>query len=78
MKPGLNVNMCQIVLHDSEDDVTWVYINMENRHPDETGSIPRINIEIPVRLNGNTDQISPDSEAIRKAKALLSHAVASL
>jgi hypothetical protein len=51
---------------------------MENRHPDETGAIPRINIEIPVRLNGKTDQISPDSEAIQKAKALLTHAVASL
>lgn len=78
MKPGLNVNMCQIVLHDSEDGVTWVYINMENRHADETGSAARISMEIPVRLNGNADQTSPDSEAVQKAKALLKHAIATL
>lgn len=78
MKPELNVNFCQIIPRNSEDDVAWVFINVEDRRPDENGLQARIKIEIPLRLVDADNQILPDSEAISKAKALLSSAISDL
>ena len=78
MKPDLHVNVCQIIPRNSDDDVAWVFINVEDRLPDESGSHARINIEIPMRLDACGDQPLAESEAIGKAKALLSSALSDL
>ena len=78
MKPELNVNVCQIIPRNSEDDVAWVFINVEDSRPDASGLQARIKIEIPLRLGDCDDQALPEGEAIRKAKALLSSAISDL
>ena len=78
MKPELNVNFCQIIPRNSEDDVAWVFINVEDRRPDENGLQARIKIEIPLRLEACADQTLAECEAIIKAKALLSSAILDL
>jgi hypothetical protein len=78
MKPELNVNICQITLQDNADDVQWVYIDVEDSRPDDTGSFGRIKLEIPVRLHDSRSRASSDSEAILKAKKLMACAIAGL
>ena len=79
MKPELNVDIYQVVTRNSnEDDVAWVYINIENSIPDETGSYPCVKVEIPVCMNGSTDLKTSESEAIRKAKVILASAMTGL
>jgi hypothetical protein len=78
MKPELNVNICQVATKNSEDNLAWVFIDVENTLPDDTGAHPRIKLEIPVRLDGGLDFASSESEAIRKAKNLLSCAISGL
>jgi hypothetical protein len=75
MKPDLNVNISQITLQDKANDVQWVYINLENSCPDETGSCARIKLEIPIRSHSTT---SSDADAIQKAKDLMACAIAGL
>ena len=78
MKPELIVNVCQIIPRNSEDDVAWVFINVEDGIPDEKGLHARINIEIPLRLEACANQSLAESEAISKARALLSSAISDL
>ena len=79
MKPELNVDIFQIVARNSEaDDIAWVYINVANSLPDDTGAHSCVKLEIPVRLDAGTDLASSESEAIRKAKNLLSCAITGL
>ena len=78
MKPELNVNICQVATKNSEDNLAWVFINVENSLPDETGAQPCIKLEIPVRLDDSRDLASSETEAIQKAKDLLSCAIAGL
>jgi hypothetical protein len=78
MKPELNVNVCQIIPRNTDDDVAWVFIQVENLLPDAGGSHARINIEIPVRLDACANQALAESEAISRAKVLLSSAIADL
>ena len=78
MKPELNVNICQVTTKNSEDNLTWVFIDVENSLPDDTGAHPRIKLEIPMRLNGGRDLASSETKAIQKAKDLLSCAIAGL
>ena len=78
MKPELIVNVCQIIPRNSEDDVAWVFINVEDGIPDAKGLQARINIEIPLRLDACKDQGAAESEAISKARALLSSAISDL
>ena len=78
MKRDLSVNICQITLQDKNDDIQWVYIDVEDRNPDDTGPCARIKLEIPIRMNGDQGKLSPDSEAILKAKKLMACAIAGL
>jgi hypothetical protein len=78
MKPELNVSICLVTTKNSDDNLTWVFIDVENNQPDDTGAHPRIKLEIPVRLNGGRDLASSETKAIQKAKALLSCAIAGL
>lgn len=78
MKPELNVNICQIIPRNSDDDVAWYFINVEHRLPDETGSRACIKIEIPVRLHPEENLSLTEPEVMQKAKALIRGAIASL
>ena len=78
MKPELNINICQVATKNSEDNLAWVFIDVENSLPDDTGAHPRIKLEIPVRLDDSRDLASSETEAIKKAKNLLSCAIAGL
>ena len=78
MKPDLSVNICQITLQDQNDDIQWVYIDVADRNPDDTGPCARIKLEIPIRMNGDRRKLSSDSEAILKAKKLMACAIESI
>jgi hypothetical protein len=78
MKPELNINICQVATKNSADNLAWVFIDLANSLPDDTGAHPRIKLEIPVRLNDGRDLASSETEAIQKAKNLLSCAIAGL
>ena len=78
MKPELNVNICQIVPRNSDDDVGWFFINVEHDLPDETGSCASIKLEIPVRLPPEADPYASEPEVMLKAQALMVSAMAVL
>ena len=78
MKPELNVTVCQIIPRNTDEDVAWVFINVEDRLAGESEPHARIAIEIPIRLEASDRHDLSESEAIRKAKTLLSSAIADL
>ena len=77
MESELNVNVCQIIPRNANDHVAWVFINVESLSED-TGSHARLKIEIPIRMDEGDTPIMTDIEAMRKAKALLTSAIADL
>jgi len=78
MKPELNVNICQIIPRNSDDDVGWFFINVEHSVPDDTGSRACIKIEIPIRLHPEANLSLTEPEVMQKAKDLMRGAIASL
>lgn len=78
MKPELNVNICQIIPRNSDDDIGWFFINVEHSVPDDTGSRACIKIEIPVRLSAEASLSLTEPEVMQKAKDLMRGAIASL
>ena len=74
-KSELNVNVCQIIPRNTDEDVAWVFINVEDNLPDDSGPHARIAIEIPIRLGVSGNRSLTESEAIRRAKTLLSSAI---
>ena len=78
MKPALNVNICQIIPRNSNDDVGWFFINVDHDLPDDTGSCASIKIEIPARLPPDADLSRTEPEAMQKAQDLMAGALAAL
>ena len=78
MKPELNVNICQIIPRNSDDDVGWFFINVDHDLPDDTGSCASIKIEIPVRLPPDADLSLTEPEAMQKARDLILGALSAL
>jgi hypothetical protein len=78
MKPGLNVNFCQIIPRNSEDDAGWFFINVEHCIPDDTGSRASIKLEIPVRVQPDENPPMSDPEVMQKAKDFMISAIAAL
>ena len=78
MKPELNVNFCQIIPRNSDDDIGWFFINVEHSLPDDTGSRPSIKLEIPVRLPPEEELALTEPDIMQKARALMISAMAAL
>lgn len=78
MKPELNVNFCQIIPRNSDDNVGWFFINVEHRVPDDTGSRATIKLELPVRVQPDENPPMCEPEIMQKAKDFMISAIAAL
>jgi hypothetical protein len=78
MKPGVSVNICQIIPRNSDDDVGWFFINVDHDLPDDIGSCASIKLEIPVRLPLDADLSLTEPEVMQKAQELMVSALAAL